>query len=487
MFCRRIYYAHPGKGSHFYAYAAVEPKHIIFLLSALLGVPLGIAACLVRPAMTRWVAMLMIWSTCEPLRTGINFVSREFYRANTRGFEVTLADLCALILAGVLLARRTNHPIRWVPPLAIPTLLYLLVGLVSWTLTDSSLPVPPEAVRVPYERFEVGLYPLFELFKIVRGFLLFWVIVNYVRSDRAARDLLWGIGVTVLYMGYLVLTSRYLHGVHRVQATLGHPNSLATYMAMMGSFSFALVLASGSWLPSLFWGLLSTICTVGVILTISRGGLAALLVGVWLNTVTLLPRHLNLKNMVLTLLAVVLAGVLLAAAMETLAGRFIGEQDAAGDMAYRGKYNDQARLMARDQPFGVGLGNFSAYSWVRYAERVDPDMPAGTPAHNNWYLTLGETGWPGVIALALLWGRYVLLASPAYVRRKKGLLAALSLAGSTAILVNHIQSLVQLGYRQTPIFSMTMILMGVGVAAWCDNGRRDGVAPVVSNAERSCT
>jgi hypothetical protein len=459
----------------------MENKHIIFLLCALLGVPLGIVACLVRPALTRWVVMLMVWATCEPMKVGINFVSREFYRANTRGFEVTLADLGALVLVGFMLAKRREYPLRWSPPLTVPTLLYLLVGLVSWTLAGSSLPVPPEAVRVPYERFEVGLYPLFELFKIVRGYLLFWVIVNYVRSESAARDLLWGIAAAVLYMGYLTLASRYLHGVHRVQATLGHPNSLATYMAMLGSFSFAFVLFSRKWLSSLFWGFLALLSTVGVLLTISRGGLAALLTGVWINAMALFPRHLNLKNMALLLLAVLLGGALLAVAMDTLSGRFVGEQDAAGDMAYRGKYNDQAKLMARDHVFGIGLGNFSALSWARYAERVDPDLPPGTPAHNNWYLTLGETGWPGVIALGLFWARYFLLLIPFYVRWQKDLLPNLALAGCTAIVVNHIQSLLQLGYRQTPMFSMTMIFMGLGVAAWYDKQRRNEVpaAPAV--------
>ncbi|MBM4164232.1 MAG: O-antigen ligase family protein [Lentisphaerae bacterium] len=444
----------------------MESKYIIFLLVALLGVPLGMAACLVRPALTRWVVMLMVWATCEPNMVGINFVSREFYRANTRGFEVTLADLCALVLAGFMLVKRKDYPPRWIPPMAIPTLLYLLVGFVSWTMAGPSLPVPPVAIRVPYEQFEVGLYPLFELFKIMRGYLLFWVIVNYARSDRAARDLLWGIGAAVLYMGYLALASRYLHGVHRVQATLGHPNSLATYMAMLGSFSFAFVLFSGKWLSSMFWGFLTALSAIGVILTISRGGLAALLVGVWVNAMALLPRHLNVKNMALLLLGVLMAGVVLAIAMDTLSGRFVGEQNAAKDMEYRGKYNDQAKLMAQDHAFGVGLGNFSAWSWSRYAEIVDPDLPPGTPAHNNWYLTLGEMGWPGVFALALLWGRYFLLLIPFYLRGKKDLLATLALAGCTAILVNHVQSLLQLGYRQTPMFSMTMIFMGVGVAAW---------------------
>jgi len=444
----------------------MEAKYVIFILCALLGVPAGILACVVFPALTRWVVILMVWATCEPMTVGINFVSREFYRANTRGFEVTLADLCALVLAGYMLMKSKDKPIRWFPPMTIPTLLYLLVGFVSWTLTGPSLPVPEEAIRMPYTQFEVGLYPLFELCKIARGYFLFWVIVNYARDEKTSKDLLWGIAVTVLYMGYLALSSRYLYGVNRVKATLGHPNTLATYMAMTGSFCFAFVLCFRSMMASLFWGFLTMLSTIGVILTISRGGLAALVVGIWINTMALLPRHLNLKNMALILLSVLVAGAILAAAMDTLAARFVGQQNAADDMAYRGKYNAEARLMAQDHFFGVGLGNFSAQSWCKYAAQVDPDLPPGTPAHNNWFLTLGELGRLGVAALALFWLRFFQLVIPFYVRGKKGLLTTLALAGCTSIIVNHIQSLLQLGYRQTPLFFMTMIFMGLGVAAW---------------------
>ncbi len=464
---------------------SMEFKYILFFLMLLIGVPLGIVACIIRPAFTKLIVCVLVWATCEPMTAGINFVSREFYRANTRGFEVTLADLCVLILLGFMQAKPQDYPLRRFPPMAIPTFLYLLVGFISWIFVGSSLSVPPEAIRVPYDQFEVGLYPLFELFKIVRGYLLFWVIANYVRSEEAARDLLRGIALTVLYMGYLTITSRYVHGIHRVQATLGHPNSLATYMAMMGSFSFAFVLYSKKWFASLFWGFLALLSTACVILTISRGGLAALMVGIWINTVVLLPRHLNLKNFVLILVSLLTAGVLLAVAMDTLAGRFVGEQDAASDMVYRGKYNDQAKLMAQEHFFGIGLGNFSAQSWVQYAGRVDPDLPPGTPAHNNWFLTLGEMGWPGVIALGFFWARYFLLLIPFYFRGKKkqkSLLTTLALASCTAIIVNQMQSLLQLGYRQTPMFSMTMIFMGIGIAAWYSKtSNKDGSAPVAAS------
>ena len=460
----------------------MEAKYVLFSIALLVGVPIGIMVCLIRPAITKLVLIVLVWATCEPNLVGINFVSREFYRANTRGFELTLADLCTLVLMGFMLVKRQDYPIRWFPPLTLPTLGYLLVGLISWTMTGPSLAVPPEAVHVPYTVFEVGLYPLFELLKIVRGFLLYWAIVNYVRDEQAARELLIAIAVAALYMGYLAITSRYLHGVNRVQATLGHPNSLATYMAMLGSFSFAFVLQSSTLFPSLMFGILTLLCMVSVILTISRGGLGALFLGLWLNTVVLLPRHLSLKNMAILLMSVLMVGIMLFVAMDTLMARFSGEQDAGADLAYRGKYNAEAKMMAHDHVWGVGLGNFSAWSWERYAEQVDPDLSPGTPAHNNWYLTLGEMGVPGVIALAIFWIRYFLLAAPFYLRVKKDTLSTMAMAGCTAVIVDQLQSLLQLGYRQTPMYFMMMIFVGVTVAAWYARREQSTAKPLTETA-----
>lgn len=446
----------------------METKYILFLLAMALGVPAGVAACLAWKPLSRVVAAVMVWSTCEPDLVGINFVSREFYRANTRGFEVSLADLCALVLLLLMWMRPREYRFRWRPPLTFATLAYLAVGFVSWLQSGPSLPVPVEASIVPYPSFEVGLYPLFELFKIARGFLVFLVVVNYVRDDASARALLIGIALTAGYMGLVAVKSRYLDGVNRVKATLGHPNSLATYMAMMGTFTYAFILQRRKALPSLVFGFLTLVAGIAVILTISRGGLAAFALGVAVNTIALLPRHFSAKNVGLLALGAVAACAVLFVSLDTLLNRFTKEQNAAEDLAYRGLYNAEARRMAHDRAFGVGLGNFSAWSWTKYAAEVDPDLPPGTPAHNNWYLTLGELGVPGVVALAFLWIRFFSIALPFYVRKPRGppFLSALAMAATTSILVDHLQSCLQLGYRQTPMYFLMNVLAGLVVAAW---------------------
>ncbi len=464
----------------------MEMKYVIFSLVMLLGVPLGVAACLAWRPLMKGIVVILVWATCEPDLVGINFVSREFYRANTRGFEISLVDICAWILLLTMLVKRKEYPFRWFPPLTLPTALYLLVGLISWFLAGSSISVPEEAKVVPYPQFEVGLYPLFELAKIVRGFLLYLVVVNYVRDEKTARTVVLGIGLTALYMSWLAISSRYLHGVNRVRATLGHPNSLATYMAMMGTFLYAFVLQNRKWMSSLVFGFLTLCAGISVILTISRGGLAGLVLGILVNTLVLFPRHFNVKNMAVLVMGVVVAAAVLAVALNTLMNRFGHEQNAADDLAYRGLYNAEAKLMAKDHAFGVGLGNFSAWSWAKYAEAVDEDLPPGTPAHNNWYLTLGEMGVPGVLALALLWARFAWIALPFYVKKGNSLFHGLAVASVTALLVDHLQSCLQLGYRQTPMYFLMMTLVGLTVAAWyVDQGKIPPVEAVSPDPEQS--
>ncbi len=448
----------------------MESKYIIFGLIFLFGVPVGAAACVAIPAFSRWVMVVLIWSTCEPNLLGINFVSREFYRANTRGFEVLAADLFALVLILFMLVRRKEYPLRLFPPLTIPTLIYLLVGVISWLLAGPPQAVPEAATlppyNLPYAMFEVNLYPLFELSKILRGFILYLVIVNYVRDEKSARAVMIGVIVSAVYMSWLAISSRYLYGVNRVRATLGHPNSLATYMAMLGSFAYALLLQSRKYFISVLYGFVMLLCGVSVILTISRGGMVALALGVWVNTLSLFPRHINFKNILLLSLGLLAAMLILLKAMETLKTRFVNQQSASEDMAYRGLYNSEGKLMAKEHTWGVGLGNFSAWSWIKYARQVDPDFPPGTPAHNNWFLTLGELGVPGVLALALLWLRYFTLAIPFYFSRRQDLLNTLAVAGCTAVLADHFQSCLQLGYRQSPMYFMMMTFVGLTAAGW---------------------
>jgi len=446
----------------------MEFKYIVFLIVFILGVPAGVMLCFFHEKVKYFFVVLMMWTTCVPESTGINFVSREFYKSMTRGFEVNLTDICVLVLFFYMLMKSDEYKMRWFPPLTLPYAFYILICFLSWTFSGAALEVPSAASRfVPYNQFEIGLYPLFELFKILRGCLLYFVIVNFIRSEKDMKAIMYGLVAMGFYIAFIAIKSRYIGGIHRVKATLGHPNSLSTYMAICSTVVFALCLQSKTFMSSMFYAITTGLGGITIILTISRGGLMSLAVGLWMGFVTFFRRHFNVKNSVIIFLGVLMGGIVLSMAADTLMGRFSGEQDAGEDMAYRQLYNDEAKLMAKENIFGIGGGNFSAWSWCKYARAVDPHLSPGTPPHNAWYLTLGELGWFGLLAFIIIWLRVLSLGLRYLFRKDKGLISTMAGASMLALMVGHIQFSLQLSYRQTSIYFLVRILMAVVAAVWC--------------------
>lgn len=451
-----------------------ELKYVIFFAALLFGVPAGILLASRYPLFEKLVLIFLVLSTVIPDDTSINFYSREFYFALTKGFEISLGDLTALVLLGVIFIKRKEYAAPGWPPMSVLFILVILSGLASWLTAPSGIVVPAAAqahpFMIPYDNFETKMYPLFEISKWIRGFLLFLAIYYYLRKPGNLDTVVLAVCIGTLYLGWVVMSDRYIHHIHRVKGTLPHPNSLATYMAMCGTFLFSILLAETRWRRIILLSVAIGLAGLSVVMTISRGGLAALVLGLGLSLLLLGWRNISVKNAVIVGLGALAGLVVLAAAADTLLQRFMGEQDAAGDLEYRMYYNNQAKLMASERIFGVGLGNFSALSWDRYAEMVDPDNPPGTPAHNIWFLTLGESGYPGLLIFLAFWIRFFAIAAPLVLWRLQGMPCAAATGATLLCFVCHVQAMVQLSFRQTPIFFMIMIAVAI-VAALSSNWR----------------
>lgn len=442
-----------------------ELKYVIFSIALFVGVPLGIFLTYKFPALEKFVVIFLVFSTVVPDDTSINFFSREFYFALTKGIEISLGDLTALVLLGVIILKRHEYAAPGLPPLSILFCLIIFVGFLSWVTAPSSIGVPEAAQEhpffLPYDKFETKLYPIFETSKWIRGFLLFLAIYYYVRKPENLDTVVLAITISTIYLGLVVLNDRYINHVHRVKGTLQHPNSLATYMAMCGTFLFSILLAEKRFIRIALISVALALAGISVIMTISRGGLGALIIGLGLSFMILIWRNLSVKNLFIVILGAVAGVAVLSVAAKTLLERFVGEQDAAGDLEYRMYYNNQAKLMAADKLFGVGLGNFSAFSWDRYAAMVDPDNPPGTPAHNIWFLTLGESGYPGLLVFMIFWIRFFTMVAPLIGWQLRGMELSAVTGGTLLCLVCHVQAMVQLSFRQTPIFFMVMISLAI--------------------------
>lgn len=450
----------------------MDPKLILFSSAFLFGIPLLVLAGLVIRPFRKLLMGLMCFSLCYPETFSINFMSRESYRMATRGFELGLFDMCAIALFFVLVLQPRGRSFRWFPPLTIAYGIYLSFAVISWLLAPSSIPVPGDVYAANtaggyefYTDFETGLYPLFELSKIIRGGFAYLITVNFLKDEEHFRSLLSSFLVVVFVITIEALLDRYVYGKHRISSTLGHPNSLGTFMGMMGTLMFGVALFRNTFLSSGTFSIATAASMISVLLTISRGALSALVLGLWLDVSALFHRYLNFKNFIILFFGSLVALGLFFMAADTITARFLVQQDAVSDIEYRGLYNEEARMMAADHPFGVGLGNFSTYSWLKYGEAVGLNE-YGTPAHNLWFLTLGELGYPGLLAFIFFWLRFYSIGLPFLFRRRADLIYAVAASACAASMIGHIQNMLQLSYRQTSIYMLNQILIAMVVAAW---------------------
>lgn len=448
----------------------MDPKTLLFSAAFLFGIPMMIFAGLVFRPFKKLLAAVMCFSLCYPETLTINFFSREFYRATTRGIELGLFDMCVITLFFILVIQPGERGFRWFPPLSIVFGAYIGIGILSWLLAPEAIPVPSITTAYYadsgidfYNQFETGLYPLFELSKILRGGLTFLVMVNFLRDEEHFRTLIAALVMVVVVVTIEALIDRYIEGQHRISATLGHPNSLGTFAGMTGTLMFGITLLRTTLFSSGTFAVATAASLVCVLLTISRGALAAMMLGLWVDVSSLFHRFINFKNIAILLAGSLVVLGLFFVAADTITARFLVQQDAVSDIEYRGLYNEEAKLMADDHALGVGLGNFSTYSWLKYGSAVGLNE-YGTPAHNLWYLTLGELGMPGLLIFILYWLRFYSLSLPFLFRRRRTLVYAVAAAATAATMVGHIQFMLQLSYRQTSIYMLTKILMAMAVA-----------------------
>ena len=104
-------------------------KYILFFVTLVFGVPLGYFLSLNFPKIEKVIFFFMIFFTAR--MEDINFISHEFYRGTTRGFEIGMVDLMTFIIFLLILHRRNRYPIRWFPPGSVLYFIYFFFSFLS--------------------------------------------------------------------------------------------------------------------------------------------------------------------------------------------------------------------------------------------------------------------------------------------------------------------------------------------------------------------
>jgi hypothetical protein len=452
-------------------------KDLIFFGGLLLCIPVGtVLAAYSRRARDLAFGALVFGTTLSD-RLDINFLSCEWYRGTTRGIEVSFVDFLALsvLLGAWWAARRERFRPFW------PSSMFMLLAYLIYSCINVALSEP-------------RLFGLFELTKIVRGVIVFLAAAYFVRGRREVNILLWAICIAVAFESGVALRDRYVLGMHRISATLNHPNILSMYSCIAVGLLIPQALSTAPARLRALYGVCATLAAGCVILSVSRMGVLTLAVVASVAVFSSVGLRLTVRNVVALGVVAILAGGMFARSWKTLADRYEAvsleteyfDEDSGG----RGLYFRQLVPIIRERFFGVGLNNWSYWVSLKYGAEIGArytaydgvnGAPSGyqaAPAHNVGVLTIGELGWPGLLLLGCIWAQWFWMGAVFLVRQRPDVVTRYGTGAFCAMLAIFLQSLTEWEFRNTKIFLLAHIIMGALAAIYFANRhvRKDGVA-----------
>ena len=423
-------------------------KYAVFAVAFVLGVPLMAVAATLYAKAREWLFTFLIASPMLGNAVKLNFVSMETYRGPDRGFEVTLADLVTLALLFSLVARDRGR-LRWLPTNSLWMLLFFLVSLVS--------------VRVA----PVGVYAAFTLWKMVRMYLLFWVVANVVRAGIDLRAVWRGLLAIGLAMLYFVLKQKYVDHFYRIPGPFEHSNTVTLYLNAIIPAMLAWTLVDPGLSPRLRTaGIVAAFAMVfAVQATFSRAGLL-LAGGGFLAVLAFINVRARSSRVLMVTIGVLVVGVLGAIKATPAILERMRTAPPASEAA-RDEFNHAASLMTADHPLtGIGINSFSHVLTVtkRYNQHIlvmSSEKQAGV-CHHIYRLTLAELGWPGLAVFLMVLLRFVWLAARAslWTRTLESVVLASLAIGYLCL---HLQGFLEWGFRITPVTMQFSFVSGLVV------------------------
>ena len=438
---------------------------ILGILAFLIGVPSVLVILLSKPNLRRPLLSLLAFSTCYVKKPMYMEVFFSPYRGVDRGFGVTVPDLLFFGFFLWIILGRSKDRIIWWPYNTI--LWQLLIAISVLSLMSSS----------------VAYYGLFTLHKFIRGYILYWVIVNLVREKEDVAAVVSGVMGAVIFQSGVVIWDKYITHkvVNRSIGSFPHPNSLAMYVDLITPMILAVVLAGGFSKKATNMAMLAILGgLVCIIFTKSRASLV--IMGASLGLVTGLSILLKPsgKKIAIALVGFLLVDIMGVIAAPKIIERFQKAPEASE--ATRVYFNQAARAMANDKRFGAGLNSFSwtitntDYYWYVYSEERDTvkdedefrDSRMGQSrlgtAHHIYYLFVAETGWAGMIIFIMFLARYYLHNVVLLFRTKNEYYQAILLGLLVGFSTLHLQGLLEWIFRQTQVFFLFCVLSGLMVA-----------------------
>lgn len=360
-------------------------KYAIFFLTLIFGVPIGTSMAKKNPRVEKLVFFFLIFFTVKEVT--INFVSREWYRGTSRGFEIGMVDIALLILLQLVNSRKRWYPTTKYPPGTILYALYFFFSLLSITNSATG--------------YVVNSW--FEIWKMVRMYAYFWVVNNYINDWKKIEELMQFVSIVVLYIGFTVLKQKYVEHRFQTPGPFPHQNSLVMYLIVFNSLVFSYLLNRKK-IKLWYWLAVFGLGSLSIVSTLSRAGMACYVIAcvtVWFFSFI---SGFSAKKIGVTLLLLLMATFGLIKAMDSIVERFETAPEESG--ITRIVLAQAAAMMANDKLLGIGLNNFGLkinppypYSDHIYPALHDGKMPPEDYEEKNglvetiYLMIAAETGW----------------------------------------------------------------------------------------------
>lgn len=425
-------------------------KYLIFFSCLFLGVPVATLLCVKFRELEKYVLFLTLFFTCEMV--DINFFSMENYRGTSKGFEFGMVDISLCILFSLVIIQRRERKIIKCPPGTALYGLYFFFSVLSIVNADKLL------------------YSSFEVSKMVRMYLYYWTLFNFLIHKDRLQVIMPCVAVIIIYVFFSVIKQKYVGGLFQCAGPFPHQNSLVMYMSVFGMLALSYLLNSrhaNAW----FWFFVFGMSAVCIVATLSRAGMALFVLNVLIvYSVSLLNRSkhavVRKRKWAIGLLLPIGGLLVLVKAYDSISERVLNAPQES--TMVRVQLAEAAVKMANDKWLGVGLNNFGHKinppyeysSHIPMANPNDPDEKNGL-VETVYLMVAAEAGWHTLAIFLLLLFYFYFKNIKNYFRYRRSDYAYIAIALMAALICMYLQSSLEWVLKQTNNFYQLMFLFAL--------------------------
>ncbi len=376
----------------------------LFFISAVLGMLPAVMLLICERYLIRLTALGLLVPLVFFNKTAINFFSQETYRGTSRGLEISIIYIVAVILVcTVFILKGNQNPFPdW------GSRLYLLYFLFSL----------PSLINAGGHSVSV-----FELWKMIMVYLVFMAVYYYLKFSEGDFDVIFfGIAVIVV-ANFFMMLYQHVAGFYQPPGIFPHQNSMAMFMMIAGLFFFARYFNNHEGSKSTLSFILFGMASVALVRTYSRGAIACYPLGVIVTLLLSLRYTFSSRKMYVILFL----GVVAAAGLLIFAPRIVERFKKAPEASANTRISlaIAAKNMIVDKPFfGVGINNWGIkinppFEYADHREdsrRLHNEEFKDGIVETVYLLIAAECGLPCLV-IFLCWLFYYLIISLRMLRR----------------------------------------------------------------------